>query len=84
MSVQQPPTRDVLMHSHAIAQYLSFLENGQNGLGGPVNGCLKQSGVDVTGYFADSAPRPANPVAYDKDLARLWWEKSAQLVGIDP
>lgn len=35
------------------------------------------------GYFADCAPRPANPVAFNSSIAKEWWEKSAQLVGLE-
>lgn len=35
------------------------------------------------GYFADCAPRPANPVAFDASLGNEWWEESAKLVGLE-
>eukprot|EP00897_Mesotaenium_endlicherianum_P004807 jgi/Mesen1/4354/ME000022S03634 len=36
------------------------------------------------GYFADCAPKPANPVALDPALGEEWWNESARAAGIDP
>lgn len=35
------------------------------------------------GYWADCAPRPANPTAFNRDIGMEWWEQSAKAAGLD-
>lgn len=37
----------------------------------------------VSGYWADCAPRPANPNAFNRDVGIEWWEQSAKAAGLD-